>query len=819
MSKTNSPASAEIDVDSIGHSEDSSFKEFCQSLIKVSTKNRIIKARLHPELIANNSISPESFEVLVNRELNSERKRRSVMPGPSLLVPVAKRYTLPINSCLIWYIMKGKGCRDVLPDYELTYCREIFRKMLKGTPNGETHFGLGKLLFHDENIQESLYHFAEALKYSNDMIFKQWHSFVFLQCSCHNREEARGIYQRLTGNYHLESLKLEASIENYWGLLTLALKNLLRPRYEIELPQFYATKIKAIDTYYGYIAYSEVFISEGNLQMAMSVLTELVAHNPSRPEAYMELWKIYYENNKQFALAEDLMTQAFLRVNDAEYDSYMILFALNLAKVYSKQRKFYLAFEILQEKFVDHPSLPVFLYQYGRLCTKAEDATFIGSAIGALRECLRLCDEKRHGKINYWLGKAYHFNKQYFESYLAINVALEKLGVGNNKKTTHLRELLKYIKVSISNAEIIYGMWKRGAEPRKLLEACEGGIHFECVKEIKAEMLWKLGEKDKAVDYLKICIKESPKYLPFRFQLAKYLKKTNNIKDLIKVCKKMVKYSKNIQVITPHWVRCNIWYARAQSLSNKPEKALPVLQCLSKVFPPLPYTQIPYTKQLIKAKGASDFMFAACKASRHRVYDFYNVSSSVVYTTENTTSSFEEHHGQFAIKQRREFAENFIDESVEEESSFDISNIVLPENDRLSITQKSFDVTMSRFSERGFMTFASGTVPTGNRVFVGFSVCSEILFLYYIAKVALKHETNLDDGLCAVHDFLGLTGYEQDETIKDLYRVKGRFVKSLLLILSDRAEYGRSLLRETRPHLERLCLNAKLEVALKYLSS
>ena len=44
--------------------------------------------------------------------------------------------------------------------------------MLKENPNAESHFGLGKLYFHDENNQESLFQFTEALKYSDDMVFK-----------------------------------------------------------------------------------------------------------------------------------------------------------------------------------------------------------------------------------------------------------------------------------------------------------------------------------------------------------------------------------------------------------------------------------------------------------------------------------------------------------------------------------------------------------------------------------------------------------------------------------------------------------------------
>lgn len=123
------------------------------------------------------------------------------------------------------------------------------------------------------------------------------------------------------------------------------------------------------------------------------------------------------------------MTQAFLRVNDSEFDSYIILFCLNLAKAYAKQGMHNYALEILQEKFVEHPGFPVFLYQYGRACTKACDPSFLGSEIRALEESLRLCHEKRYGKIYYWLSQAYYQKSLFFECYIYANLSLESSGI------------------------------------------------------------------------------------------------------------------------------------------------------------------------------------------------------------------------------------------------------------------------------------------------------------------------------------------------------------------------------------------------------
>lgn len=199
-------------------SSDEDFPSYCRSLIKVSERNRIIKERLQPEITAHQSVSHENFEMLVRRQVDNEKKRRSLLPGPSLLEPIERKYGIAMNSCFMWYVLKGKSARNVIPDYELTYCREVFKKMLRGSPNAETHFGLGKLLFHDENNQESLYHFTEALKYSNDMLYKQWHTFMVLHFSCHNHEQAQFIFQHLNSKFLFRLLEIPTNFRSLLGI-------------------------------------------------------------------------------------------------------------------------------------------------------------------------------------------------------------------------------------------------------------------------------------------------------------------------------------------------------------------------------------------------------------------------------------------------------------------------------------------------------------------------------------------------------------------------------------------------------------------------
>lgn len=577
------------------------------------------------------------------------------------------------------------------------------------------------------------------------------------------------------------------------------------------MPQYYATKIKQLDTYYGYLAYAEIFLSERNVEKASNVYLELISNNLSRPEAYAALWNLWYKVEKKYDQAEDLMTQGFLRITDSEYDGYIILFCLNLAKAYAANEKFNYAFELLQEKYVEHPEYPVFLYQYGRICVKAENSSVIGSAIGALTECLRLCDSKRYPKIYYWLAQAYLKNNQFFEAYQTINIALELLGNSNEGKKSELTDALKYIKAGVSNAEVIYNAWKSQTDLRRCLVDCELALDYDCIREIKAKILWKLGEKDQAVKFLYWCIDDKPENLTCYFLLAFYLKKLKNYQDLLEVCKKMIKVSKNTEITTQDWMKSNIWFARAKSLLKKPDKAIPLLQCLAKVFPPLPYYEIPYTKLLIKAKTSEDILSAGQVSSKHPIYDFFDIKSSSTDVL-NTSSSFES-QDPMAVKLRRDFTKNFIEPSVDDISvSNTLSNVYLNNQ-----SYKNIDLTISRLSDRGFASFASG-IPTGKKVFIGFSVCSDISFLYYIGKVAMDNETSVQDGLCAISDYISLIRYEKDNKLKDIMKFKALFIKSILLILNDSSELGLNLLREIAPDLERLKLKKKKISSNKYLN-
>ena len=170
---------------------------------------------------------------------------------------------------------------------------------------------------------------------------------------------------------------------------------------ELEPPQYFATKIKELDNYFGYLAWVEVIFSRNEWKIGIDILLELIRIYGGRPEAYLKLWEHYYYTVKDYERAEDAAAEAILKVTSNDYHQYYILLSIFLSKALFKLKKIRECLDFLQRKFIENPTYPVFLYHYGRFCTKCEDYLFNGSAIGALNECIRLCDVSRYGLIYY----------------------------------------------------------------------------------------------------------------------------------------------------------------------------------------------------------------------------------------------------------------------------------------------------------------------------------------------------------------------------------------------------------------------------------
>lgn len=148
---------------------------------------------------------------------------------------------------------------------------------------------------------------------------------------------------------------------------------------------------------------------------------------------------------------------------------FRILIALIYAKSLFLQKEYVRCFELLQHEYINFPSFLSLLYAYSKyvVLSQTEKITtnpmattssimeyipiqrnYIGSALGALEECLRSQVKERHPKLSYLLGKAYFEMKRPLkvnEYWSTLIVKGELDSLKNKKKISEVKKYLESI--------------------------------------------------------------------------------------------------------------------------------------------------------------------------------------------------------------------------------------------------------------------------------------------------------------------------------------------------------------------------------------
>lgn len=244
-------------------------------------------------------------------------------------------------------------------------------------------------------------------------------------------------------------------------------------------------------------------------------------------------------------------------------------------------------------------------------------------------------------------------------------------------------------------------------------------------------------------------------------------------------------------------MKAHILYSDSLVRKQTPQKAILLLKCLAKVFPPLPFESIQYTKLLQKARTIQDL----------------DMLNSVDHDTPNSVAYIESITNQRSppgLKGRRLLIQQAIGgNSQGRKVSFnEIKNhqqeiIHLREKMRrpkkyltLSIlTEFENEEVEAILQSRGHINRNSG-LPNGENAFVGFSICSDATFLYKIAKIAAIYNTNIEDGICAIHDYLILLVFERDHNRIDKLTVKALYYKAYLLCRNSNNQVARGIIQD-----------------------
>ena len=663
-------------------------------------------------------------------------------------------------SPLIMFIVKSSHLHAMIPDHEIFACKEIF----VNSACHESNFGLARLLAYQGQFEAAVEYLKLALDGFNDELYREWLNSLSVKLCKGNESEAVGTRGLLNnwlcyGAVRSKNKVCEVdlgvrTVENFWTLMELSFKS----SEELEVPEFYATKVREVDKYFGYLAWSEVFFYRNEWQKGLDILKQLILSHSKRPEAYIKMWYHYFYNVKDYEQAECVISEAFLMISSHDYHEYYILFTYFSSKTLFKLKRTLEYLSTLQKKFIENPTYPIFLFLYGKFCVKSEDYNYNGTAIGALQECTRLCDPSRLGLIYYWLAKGYMQGRQHIEAYETVKLALGHLNPKYTRKMNELKCWILDIQPSIEKVEkvekILSGnLTAEGYKLCKSLCSQVKDLHKITVDVLLAKMLWKTGRHDEALKKLYAVSGISTVKMNAHFLLLDYLGLQHNIRCMKTVACEMVAKCKNPQVPAHIWVRVNILYSKIMVKSNKPGKAILILKLIAKILPPIPFASIQYTKFLQRAKDLQDL--ANAHMNNTESINTYNFSS---YKNSFIDSTFEVRDLSYKI-------------IAEEAAAFPAINLKFAARRSTRIaTERISDVKVyckkktqdEKVIEHDDKKETSAIMAGKEASFL--SVCSDPLFLYKIGKIAAKYSVMLHDGLCAVKDYIELLKFEKDRT-------------------------------------------------------
>lgn len=597
--------------------------------------------------------------------------------------------------------------------------------------------------------------------------------------------------------------------------MNLSLLDFLKLSEEIESPQYYASKIKEIDDFYGYLAWSEVLIRSQagiNKEKSEGILNELMQAYPSRPEVYIKLWYHYY-SSKLYPEAISVAETAFLKL--AEYSGeYSIVINLNYARSLFKMEKYRSCLELLQMMYTQNSQHSVYLYHYGRMCLKSKDTLFLGSAIGALEECLKTCGEYRHANIYYWLVEGYLMGNDKVQAFNYAKVGIGILSVivdksaeysyaekpqhrKNLNRLNHMKTIVKEMHIDILNIgvleKILSNYDKKNAEEAKI--HCKNIMKFDPVEGniFNAKLLYAKGDLDSAIELLHKTMKINTLRMKSFFILAQILFKTSRIDYLEKICKEMMKRCKNPIIPVQVWIETHMIYIKSLILKGEYEKSILILKSLAQVQPSPFIPDLNYTKHL---------QFSTSKNQLINTIESLNISCF----------NGDDFHNNMILRAKLLFSGRNLSSIVID--SDNESEIALAANE---INEEFLEIG-SRAPEPMPKARISRT-PIGDAVNTGFSVSISYKFLYLIGKIAARYNVCIEDGYYAIHDFLNIhhywmrEGFEKDEKMQ----VKAQYWLGVLLYLKKDFEQAEHIFKDIMSMLFQLNLEKMSSQVLKYL--
>ncbi|OMJ91955.1 hypothetical protein SteCoe_5389 [Stentor coeruleus] len=764
---TDDPPTPEFNsIDEGSFSSLNEFDELLKSQIKVSNRNKELLKKLRIEserpIVNSTLFSPATFADINRKEYSKNIRRPIQLETESNIKP-----SLNPSSYFLPYIVNGKSLKNMLPDFEYIKSFQFYSDpAFSPVYMPDFYFFLAKLKTYEGDFSKALFYITKVESESKDVQqIKLWKFLVSIYLAssfplkaksksffcCTNRDE-------LTRPKYLKKLvkdikKYPVCIESLWSLMEISMMNVLKVGKNIECSRYYATKIKTIDKYYGYLAWACISIDE-NSSDALEILKSIISQYSERPEAYYIIWRYYYTTHN-YNLARDIASEAFLKVIDTDCPNYHVLFSLKLAKSYYLTNKFQSCLELLHLKFIDYPEYPVFLYYFCKYSVQSEDVIMTGIAKGILKELFRLCDNTREGNIYYWLSRAYMQSKEYPKAYRCAFNAVASLDIKERNKINEMKKIMYDMKVNMDRIEKLETKIQNETIDNQLWEKIDElkDFHKPSGEILTAKAYIAQNNKVKAIETIRNMLVAHENNMTGYFLLLKIESISNEV-----LLKEMLVRAQSPQVPTQTWVKCALLYTKYLFHIFDYDKAFYVLRLCAKLLPPLPYANIPYCISLQNSETYEELSVAYLEVLRNPLSGQKKLT--LIGNVQELTIRILEDANKYKGSTKNMSKTNSLKSSGRSKNANTLGlQLEYDELNQISLPSP---------------------LPT-DRETSGFNICSKPKFLYYICKFSVLMRKNKQEATMAITEFKELTKL-------DKYRCK----------IDKRLAKARSLLEELK---------------------
>jgi len=533
--------------------------------------------------------------------------------------------------------------------------------------------------------------------------------------------------------------------------------------------------ITQIDKYLGEVAKAEKAQYTKTAADNQQMLTNIIKRNPFRIEAYLKLWLSHYKK-KNFEQCLSISEKALQTINSNDKETACIIVFVH-AKSLVKNKKELKTLQLYQQHYLIHSEYPIFLFHYGKCIVKAEDEDikkkYLGVSVSFFQECLRSCVKYRYGVVYYWMGRAYELRKDLPNSLFCYGRVKEFI---TNKPPKQILNYINTYKEFQTNANIVSDQIKESRKGKTKIE----DIAFQKRLQEKTKAALQMVKKQDTMyaQYLKLLytfyvnndiektkklIKSIDKTLTSGLycliEIWNIERALKNYEQMISIAKYIYKLLDSFEVPNDNWVKGHIICAKTL-ICNK-ENCVGAIRLLKEVYPLIP--TLPLLKRSISICKDLDSDYTS------RDYSF---TDSFIRTDEEEKFNSSLRKSKTEVHMRTSshiVTSTLIDNLPELEPPLHRTHIRRCEiyaKPKTYTQSTRFDTESTMHSLRPSYLTTNLDIHSPNPIEENmenelelFSVSTQWEYLYTLGRIAIKYDVDIELGIRALSNLIGLLDY------------------------------------------------------------